>query len=312
MVSAARDGSVVVITSDGPYQKIGDGPWQNIGSMKGIKSIASANKDLVYVLTSKNAIFAWKNGAWQLIQPLTPKTDYTFIATSPTGTLFCTDKKGKAFYLSDVLEWNPLPKIHNAKQLAIGDDKYYCWTSQPYGSAVMKNHVIFPGIPASASGMAILGAGRTSAADIGTGIKVTNATIASPLAAIARRNALVKFKKDVTQTAKNVGKTALSTVGAAGGVITTGLTLAPTLLPVVTAVGGAAFTAVEAVTVASAGAVPLMAVGVALPVFFIAPGLSVLVFGAMSAMGAIVVDVLLRPSCNEIYECPNIMQKPKQ
>jgi len=202
-VSAANDGTVLVLTSDGPYLKIDNNPWKKLACSTKLTFVAVANKDTFYALTDKHTALVWKNNTWELLENNKQKDDIRHIAAKNDGTLYCTDKHGKAFYYTEKKGWIALPDIKNAQRIAVSPKKVFCWTSQPYGNAVLKNHVTFVGKAASiitGGGLAILGTGAIAAGAVGIGAAITSAKIAAPL--VKAPTELSKTKK-VLEEAEN-------------------------------------------------------------------------------------------------------------
>jgi len=289
MVSACNDGSVVVMTSDGPYQKIGDGAWNKLGAVKGLKQIAAANKDTIFALSEKNAALTWKDGAWELLESGKQKDNIRHMAANDKGVLYCTDKHGKAFYFSDKKGWIALPKIFNAQQIAVSPKKYFCWTSEPYGNALLKNHVSFIDKKITAllagGGMAILGTGAVGGVVGGVGVVGVGAAVATMATVIA------PLTKKTISSATPLLKSAQGNIGHDEAYVSYskffGNLATGGLVPVL-ALGAVGIVAVEAV-----------------PVIIINAAVASVLFGAGAA---IVLMILSRPHNNEIYECEDILE----
>jgi hypothetical protein len=268
MVAAASDGSVVVLTNDGVYQKSDDESWKKLGTIKNPKQIAIANKNAIFVLSNKENILVWKNNAWIPLENAKPKGDIKHITVSPDGVVYCIDEKGKIFYFIKEQIWVEMPKISHAKQIAVGKNKKFCWTSKPYENAVMKNHLDLKSIIGGALGtggsVAILGSGVLASAPLvplGGASAVIGGVVLDAAGFAAASFRALTF----------VGSGS-ATVGAATGrlVMTAGADIA--LIPVGLAVGAA----------------------VALPLIIVGSGVGAALFGPALA-------ILTRPCCNEIY-----------
>lgn len=263
MVCAARDGSVVVLCDDGPHQKADDGSWNTLGTIKDLKQIAIGNKNAIFALSAKNEVLVWKDDAWTPLQTKNPKSNIRHIAVNPDGVLYCTDETGKASYFSDSQAWVLLPKISNAQQITVMD-KEYCWTSQPYGNAIMKNSNDLLGKTFKTGEVAILGTGALAASIAGSvgalGIGASAIGVAG-IAAAAGTASSVGFA--------TIGTTSFTTLLIVPGAVPTGLVglaLAPTAL-----------------IVGSAIAIPVITIGTLL---------------AAALFGPII--FLSRPHCNKI------------
>jgi len=315
MVSACNDGSVVVMTSDGPYQNIGDGAWNKLGTIKGLKQIAAGNKNAIFALSEKNAALTWKDGAWELLESGKQKDNIRHIVANDKGVLYCTDKHGKAFYFSDKQTWVLLPNIFNAQQIAVSPKKHFCWTSEPYGNALLKNHVSFlgkAGVFAAGGGVAILGTGALGgigAGILGAGAVATAATIAGSLEGVkVMGKKLGKATQKITRQANRLEDMADDAVFAnfddvhALNKLYKKESLSQKFTKKLSTIGAVTSPELDLALALSAAAIGVITIQ-AIPVIVIDATIAAVLFGAGAA---IVLMILSRPHNNEIYECENI------
>ena len=105
-VSAAHDGTVLVLTNDGPYLKIDNEPWRKLECSTKLTFVAAGNKEALYALTDKHIVLVWKNNRWEILENNNQKDDIKHIAAKNDGTLYCVDDHGKIFSYREKNGWD--------------------------------------------------------------------------------------------------------------------------------------------------------------------------------------------------------------